>query len=645
MENSRDFTSIVNNIKMLCVDMIDSAQSGHPGMPMGCAPILFTLFTQVMRHSSNDSNWIARDRFVLSNGHGCSLLYVMLHLCKYNISADDLRQFRKLNSKTPGHPERGVTDGCEVTTGPLGQGIANAVGMAISQKHYEAKFGELLKSKVYTMCGDGCLMEGISYEAMSLAGHLKLDNLVILYDDNEITIDGNTNLTFTENIEQRCNSAGWAYVTTSCTDPYNIKKLLSLNVGKPLLIAFKTVIGTGSLLEGSSKVHGAPLKPDDIAQLREKWNIHEKFEVLTETAQYFEESNLLRQNDLVEWNQNFNIFKETSPEVFTSLEYYLNNKFDNITFPEYVPGTKNMAPREMSQSCLSAITDTCPNVLWGSADLTPSNLANTSTAVDFTKDNYAGRYIRYGIREHAMCAIANGIHAFGGCLPIVATFLNFIEYGFPAVRLSALSKHRVIYVMTHDSIGLGEDGPTHQPIEALALCRCTPNLLTFRPADGNEVNGAYECALKHNGPSVIALSRQKVLNLENSSSDKVKHGAYIVNVAENSDVVLVSTGTELELCLEIAKHSEYSVRVVSMPCAELFDIQSDQYKKQLLPKNIPVISVEAGSTGTWHKYATHCVSIDTFGASGKGNELYEHFGFTKESINELIVSAIEEYSN
>ena len=638
----------VNTLRLLSVNMVENAKSGHPGMPLGCSPMIYVLFKNFLNFNSKDSVWINRDRFILSNGHGCSLLYSILHLLGYKISIDDLKNFRKLGSITPGHPEKNITDGIEVTTGPLGQGFANGVGMALALKHLKSRFNtndiELFDNKVYVMCGDGCLMEGIVNEASSFAGHQKLDNLIVLYDDNMITIDGSTNLGFTENTKLKFEALGWKVyeVKDGNNDLDLINKSLqeAQNSDKPVLIKIRTSIGYGSDKEGSEKSHGAPLGQDNLNKLRFKFDfpIDKDFYIPEDVKEHFD---FIRKSKLEKYNgwiDKFNNYKISYPEKFNELKILINNTIPDLNdlLPKFNNSDKSLATRQISGMCLKNIYKSLPQLIGGSADLSPSN--NTVIDDGIQSNDYSKRYIHYGVREHAMCGIANGIST---CylVPYVATFLVFINYCLGAIRLSAQSKHQVIYILTHDSIGLGEDGPTHQPVESLTILRSLPNCFVFRPADGNEVSGCYKIALERKtGPSCLCLSRQSLPQLEGSSINSIKKGGYILYESKTDkdlELILIATGSEVSLSLEAIKKLEnenMKIRLVSMPCVELFDLNNKIYKDEILPKNVLKISIEAGATLMWHKYADKCIGIDTFGESGRGSEVMDYFGFSVDKI-------------
>ncbi|KAI9255917.1 transketolase [Helicostylum pulchrum] len=658
----------VNTVRCLAADVVKGANSGHPGAPMGCAPMAHVLFNKFMTYNPKNPKFINRDRFVLSNGHGCALQYIMLHLSGYEVSMEDLKQFRQLDSKTPGHPEANDTPGIEVTTGPLGQGISNAVGLAAAEAHYAATFNrpgyELFDNYTYCILGDGCLQEGVSAESISLAGHWKLGKLIALYDDNAITIDGSTDVSFTEDVVKRFDSYDWHVVVVGDgdNDLASIEKAIEEAksvTDKPTLIKVKTTIGYGSLNEGGEKVHGSPLSDDDIKQVKEKFgfNPEQKYFVPQEVYDLYAARAEQGAETEAAWNALFAQYKTEFPEEFAEIERRFSGKLPEgweAALPRFTPADPAVATRKLSEGVLTSLSDVLPELLGGSADLTGSNLTRWKKAVDFQHPStglgdYSGRYFRYGVREHGMFAIMNGLTAYGGNIPFGGTFLNFLTYGWGAARLSALSHLRVIYVMTHDSIGLGEDGPTHQPVETLVLTRATPNMLTFRPADGNEVSGTYLVAIENvHRPSVIALSRQNLPQLEGSSIEAVRRGGYVLQDVEGAKLILVATGSEVSLAVETAKElaaQGIPTRVVSMPCTEIYDEQSQEYKDTVLSAGIPIVSIEAlGITG-WDRYSHAHVGMRTFGASAPIKELYNKFGITVEATIAKAKKVIAYYEN
>ncbi|KAI0312738.1 transketolase [Amylostereum chailletii] len=648
-------TASIATIRTLAADVVGKANSGHPGAPMGMAPVAHVLFTRFFNANPKSSKWFNRDRFVLSNGHACALQYILLHLMGYKLSLDDLKAFRQLDSLTPGHPEAGHTDGIELTTGPLGQGVSNAVGLAIAQAHLGAVYNrdgfELVNNYTYVFLGDGCLMEGVSSEASSLAGHLQLGNLIAIYDDNHISIDGDTNVAFTENVEQRYLSYGWQVLHVDDGDSdleaiYNAIAEAQKEKTKPTLIRLKTTIGYGSKQQGTHGVHGAPLKADDIAALKTKvgFNPEATFHVPNEVYAAYTEVQKRGSALEASWTSLLDSYAKSYPNEHAELTRRISGKLPanwEKTLPVYKSTDAAQASRKLSEIVLTAITPVLPDLLGGSADLTGSNLTKVKGTVDFQPPStglgtYKGTYIRYGVREHGMGAIANGLAAYGGIVPFVATFLNFVSYAAGAVRLSALSKHQVIWVATHDSIGLGEDGPTHQPVETAIHFRATPNLAFWRPADGNETSAAYLVALKSTStPSILSLSRQNLPNLEGSTIEKASLGGYVVAEEEKEDLTIVSTGSEVSIALEAAgklNAQGIKTRVVSLPCWLVFDQQSEEYRLSVLRSGAPILSLEALSTAGWAKYSHEQYGLPAWGASGPYKQVYEKFGITGDNI-------------
>lgn len=633
---------------------------------MGLAPTTHVLFNNFLRFNPKNPKWFNRDRFVLSNGHACMLQYALLHLYGYDFSIDDLKHFRQLNSKTPGHPEAELP-GIEVTTGPLGQGVSDAVGIAIGQKHFASRFNRpdytLFDGYTYAIVGDGCLMEGVASESCSLAGHLQLNNLIVFYDDNHITIDGDINVAFTENVLERFQAYGWNTLEVKHGDTdflglYDAITEAKKSENKPTLIKVTTTIGYGSKLQGTHSVHGAPLKADDIAAVKEKWGFDpsKSFDVSPEVYDYYKKTVAKNQKLEAKWDELLKSYYSTFPEEGAELQRRIKGDLPadwEKLLPLYKPGEKEIASRKLSELVLDKIFDSVPELIGGSADLTGSNLTRAVESVDFQPPltglgTYAGRYIRYGVREHGMGAIMNGLAAHGGIIPYGGTFLNFVSYGVGALRLSALSKHQVIWVGTHDSIGLGEDGPTHQPIETLAHLRAIPNLQVWRPADGNETSAAYYKALtSRHTPSVLALTRQNLPQLEGSTVEKASKGGYILQKASDKpDITIVATGSEVALSVEAAKVLEkkgIKVNIVSLPDWHTFDQQPQEYRLSVFPDGAPVLSVEVMSTTGWGKYAHESFGIDRFGASGPYNKVYEYFGFTPEGIAEKAEKVVKFY--
>ncbi|KAF4322365.1 hypothetical protein G195_003296 [Phytophthora kernoviae 00238/432] len=647
----------INTIRMLSADQPSAGKSGHPGAPMGCAPMAHVLFGKTMKFNPKNPKWSNRDRFVLSNGHACALQYSMLHLTGYDLPLDELKTFRQWGSKAPGHPENFATPGVEVSTGPLGQGISNAVGLAIAEKHLAAEFNKdglnIVDHYTYVICGDGCLQEGVSSESSSLAGHLGLGKLIVLYDDNKITIDGSTDISFTEDVQKRYEAYGWdvQIVEDGNFDHAAIQKAVDAAkavTDKPSLIKIHTTIGLGSKLENTHSVHGAPLKPDDLAATKEKFGLKgtESFYIPEQVKKFYDKtvSGAELEN---QWNDLFAKYTADHPKEAAEYTRRMEGKLPadwSKNMPKYTPADAGKATRQYSEIALNAVATALPEIVGGSADLTPSNLTHLSMSGDFQKDTPIGRYIRFGVREHGMASISNGLFAHGGVRPFCATFYNFIGYAMGAVRVSALSRFGVIYIATHDSIFLGEDGPTHQPIEMNAALRAMPNMYVYRPADGNETVGSYIAAIENqHKTSVLALTRQGLPNLAHSTAEAVAKGAYIVaNLANGAeveelegepDLVLIASGSEVSLSIEAAKLlTSYKVRVVSVPCRDLFDEQSLEYKKEVIGEGIPTMSVEAAATFGWSDYSHTQFGLDRFGASATIAQLKEHFGFNPNTV-------------
>ncbi|MBC7971416.1 MAG: transketolase [Verrucomicrobia bacterium] len=649
----------INSIRFLAVDAVEKAKSGHPGLPMGAAPMAFVVWDQFLRFNPKNPKWFNRDRFVLSAGHGCMLQYALLHLTGYDsVSIDDIKQFRQWESKTPGHPENFETPGVEVTTGPLGQGIANAVGLAIAEAHLAAKFNQsdltLVDHYTYVILGDGCNMEGVSGEACSLAGHLGLGKLIALYDDNHISIDGSTDIAFTEDVSKRFEAYGWhvLHVKDGNTDLEGIAKAIAeakTVTDKPTMIKVTTTIGYGSPnKQGTADAHGSVLGPDEIKLTRDNlgWE-YEPFVVPDDALAHLRQAVDRGASLEAEWNETWAQYKTKYAEQAAAFDRLLSGKlpdgWDSV-LPTYKPEDKQLATRKHSEITLNALAKVLPEIIGGSADLTHSNLTELKGFGNFQKGHYEDRNVHFGVREHGMGAICNGMALHGsGLIPYGATFLIFTDYMRGAIRLSALSQAGVIWVMTHDSVALGEDGPTHQPVETIASLRAIPNLTVLRPADGTETSGAYKVAVlnaNENRPTLIAFSRQAVPNLAGSSIDGVAKGAYAVIDSDGTpDVILIGTGSEVGLCVKAAEQltSEgKKVRVVSMPSWELFEAQDAAYKESVLPKAVTKrLVVEAGISMGWQKYAGDqgdILSVDRFGASAPGGICMEKFGFTLDHV-------------
>jgi transketolase len=646
----------INSIRFLAIDAVEKAKSGHPGLPMGAAPMAFVLWDRFMRYNPKNPGWYNRDRFVLSAGHGCMLQYALLYLTGYDsVTLDDIKQFRQWESKTPGHPENFMTPGVEVTTGPLGQGIANAVGLAMAEAHMAATFNKpdatLVDHYTYVILGDGCNMEGVSGEACSLAGHLGLGKLIALYDDNHISIDGSTDIAFTEDVGKRFEAYGWhvIHVEDGNKDLDGIAKAIEeakAVTDKPTLIKVTTTIGFGSPNKANTAdVHGAALGKDEVALTRDNlgWQYSE-FEVPEDALKHFRKAVDRGASYEADWEKVWADYKSKYAEEAATFERMISGKLPQgweQALPTYKPEDKAIATRKTSEATLNALAKVLPELIGGSADLAHSNNTIMKGFGDFQKGQYQNRNLRFGVREHGMGAICNGIALHGsGLIPYGATFLVFTDYMRPAIRLSALSQAGVIWVMTHDSIGLGEDGPTHQPVETIPSLRAIPNLTVYRPADGNETSGAYKVAIENankNRPTLLAFSRQNLPQLEGSSIEKAAKGGYVLSDSDGTpDVILIGTGSEVSLCVEAAQKLQAEgkkVRVVSLPSWEVFEEQDEAYRESVLPKAVTKrLAVEAGSSFGWCRYASASVSVDRFGASSPGPVAMEKFGYTVENV-------------
>ena len=637
-------TDLANAIRFLSIDAVQKANSGHPGMPMGMADVCTVLFRHFLKFDPSRPDWINRDRFVLSAGHGSMLLYALLHLTGYkSVSLNDIKNFRQLDSICAGHPEYEKGTGIETTTGPLGQGIANAVGFAISEEILKSKKGkDIYNHKTYVVAGDGCLMEGISHEALSLAGHLKLKNLVMFFDNNSISIDGPTSLAVSDNYKKRLEAYGWDYIDINGHNEKQIFKAIKKcqNAKKPTVIACKTTIGFGSPNKsGKSSAHGSPLGDEEIQLVRKKlkWK-HPPFEIPKEILQEWRSVGENGKKEVKKWEKKAGskLKKITDKNSQKLTKLFADAK--NVAIKE----SKPIATRKSSEDILNLLTVHMPELIGGSADLAGSNNTKTKSQKIIKPGNFAGSYIHYGVREHAMCGIMNGIALHGELIPYGGTFLIFSDYCKPSIRLSALMKQRVVYVMTHDSIGLGEDGPTHQPVEQIAGLRAIPNLNVFRPADTIETIECWDLALKQTStPSVLSLTRQnlKLLRTNNDQINKCSYGAYeIYRSNPEINLTIIATGSEVEIAVEasqqLAKENIHS-KVVSMPCQELFEQQESSYKKKLLEETTAKISIEAASTMGWKKYTGNQgveLGIDTFGKSAPYKKIYEHFKLTSNNI-------------
>ncbi len=646
----------ISSLRMLSVDMIEKAKSGHPGLPLGSAPMLYTLYKDFLNFNPEKPKWINRDRFVLSAGHGSAILYSLLNLFGFDVSIDDIKNFRQWGSKTPGHPEYGDTDGVDATTGPLGQGITMAVGMALAEAHMRSHFTVDGWSPVdhytYALVGDGCLMEGISHEAASFAGSHKLGRLIVLYDSNNISIEGNTDITFHDDTLKRFEAYGWH--TQRVEDGNDIEKIKEAieNAKKnerPSIIEVKTVIGFGAgSVEGSEKSHGAPIGEDNRKALVEKikWNETEEFtvpeDVKENAAKIVEEKKKVYD----EYKKKLQEYESKNPDKYREYIDWIHFKHE-ADLSKLLDSKEKDATRSASGAALQEVAKAIPNMIGGSADLGPSNNSQIKDSGFISSSDYNERNIHFGVREFAMAAISNGIALHGGLKPFCATFFVFSDYMKPAMRLAALMNLPVTYILTHDSIGVGEDGPTHEPIEHLAMLRSLPNFSVIRPADFNETVHAWEVAQKATKPTALILSRQKLETLK-IESENLKYGAYIAKTEKDKlDLVVVATGSEVGVTMEASKILEdkgYGVRVVSMPSWDLFDEQDKEYRESVLPCGVKTASVEALSTFGWDKYTKGGLKIglDRFGASAPGSELFEHFGFTPEKIADKLESFIKE---
>ncbi|MFA9557064.1 transketolase [Evansella sp. AB-rgal1] len=647
----------INSIRTLSIDMVEKANSGHPGMPMGAAPMAYELWANRMKHNPANPNFFDRDRFVLSAGHGSALLYSLLHLTGYDLPLEELKNFRQWGSQTPGHPEFGHTVGVEATTGPLGQGISTAVGMAMAEAHLAATYNrdnlDIVNHFTYTICGDGDLMEGIASEAASMAGHMGLGKLVVLYDSNDISLDGDLHMSFTESVEERFKAYKWHYIKVEDgTDIDAIGKAIEEAksvTDHPTLIEVRTVIGFGSPNKsGKSASHGSPLGSDEVALTKEAygWD-HEPFTIPAEVKTHFGGVKEKGQQAEDVWTTKFVEYKAVFPELAQQFEQAINNKLPegwDKDLPVYEVGSAKMATRQSSGNALNAIAQNVPTIFGGSADLAGSNNTTLKGLPIFNRENYAGRNVWFGVREHAMGAALNGLSLHGGVRPYGGTFFVFSDYLRPSIRMAAMMKQPVVYVLTHDSIAVGEDGPTHEPVEQLPSLRVIPGLTVIRPADGNETSEAYRFAFEQTeAPVAMVLTRQGLPVLEGSAElarEGVRKGAYVLSDSEGeAEVILLATGSEVSLAVaakeELTKQG-VAVRVVSMPSWELFEQQSDEYKEFVLPSSVKTrVGIEMAYPLGWEKYVGDCgkvIGISTFGASGTGDKVVAEYGFTVENV-------------
>lgn len=654
-----------NAVRGLAMDGVQKANSGHPGMPLGMADAAAVLWFRHLKFNPENPHWPDRDRFVLSAGHGSMLLYSLLHLSGYDLPLSELQSFRQWESRTPGHPEYGLTAGVETTTGPLGQGISNAVGMALAERWLANRYNrpgfELVNHFTYVIASDGDLMEGVSHESCSLAGHLRLGKLVVLYDDNQISIDGPTQLAFSENVAARFEAYGWQVQKVNGHDMAEVDAALQsarAETARPTLIACRTVIGYGSPNRaGTAKAHGEPLGVEEVRLAKQQlgWPVEPLFYIPKEMAAFTEQCRQNGKTWQAGWEKHLHTYQEAFPELSAEFSRVIRNELPpgwDANLADVAPDAAQ-ATRAASGAVLNLLSARIPQLLGGSGDLTPSNNTFPKNEKHITAEDFSGRYIHFGVREHGMAAIMSGMALHGGIIPYGGTFLVFSDYMRPSIRLAALMKLPVIYVFTHDSIGLGEDGPTHQPVEQLTALRAIPNLAVIRPADAPETAPAWQIALRRReGPTALILTRQKLPALDRSKegyapASEAQKGAYVLADAKNPRVILIASGSEVHLALEAKKllaAQRVAARVVSMPCGEIFDAQPDQYKEAVLPRGIKArVAVEAGVTLGWHKYLGEngeIVGLDHFGASAPYEEIYKGFGLTPEKIAEAALRSL-----
>ncbi|HTX03762.1 MAG TPA: transketolase [Candidatus Acidoferrales bacterium] len=653
MPNSAAEEKRINTIRMLSIDAVQKANSGHPGLPLGVAALAHTIWSRHLRYDPKNPNWFNRDRFVLSAGHGSALLYSLLYLAGYDLSLDDLKAFRQWHSKTPGHPEAGHTPGVEVTTGPLGQGVGNSVGLAVAEAHLAAVFNRderICDHYTYCIAGDGDMMEGVASEAASLAGHLALGKLIVFYDDNYVSLAGPTSVSFDEDVNKRFEAYGWHTMHVDSEHANDVDALDKViteakrHTDKPTLVSVRTTIGFGSPRAGTFSAHGEPLGPDNVKKTKEYfgWPTEPDFIVPDEVLSFWRDRAAENAKVVKAWDDLYASYKKRNPDLAAQLDRMLSGKLPTLNWPTFNAENGSVATRDAGGTVMNAIAKDLPELVGGSADLDPSTKTYMKDLGDFEPGSYAGRNIHFGVREHGMGSIANGIQAHGGLLPYTATFFNFLDYMKPAVRLAAINRSRVIFIFTHDSVFLGEDGPTHEPIEQLATLRATPGMVTLRPADSLETLEAWKCAVRpETGPYTIVLTRQKVPFL-GARDAAVSKGAYILKDASGTpDLILMATGSEVSLAMDAAKLLEAkgtAVRVVSMPSWELFDAQDDAYRESVLPKSVRArMSIEAGATLGWHKYVGDhglAYGIDRYGASAPAAVIAKEYGFTPERVAE-----------
>ncbi len=645
----------INTMRLLAAEAVQKANSGHPGLPMGAAPMAYTLWAKNLKHNPSDPGWDDRDRFILSAGHGSMLIYSLLHLFGYGLTIDDLKNFRQLDSLTPGHPEYGHTKGVEVTTGPLGQGLANGVGMAMAEAYLAKKFNRpgfsIVDHYTYVLSGDGCMMEGVSSEAASLAGTLGLGRLIVLYDSNNITIEGSTDIAFRENVSKRFEAYGWHTLKVEDgTDIAGIDAAIRAAkevTDRPTLIEVKTLIGYGSPRQGLASAHGEPLGADNIKAAKETlgWSYDEEFHVPDEVKAHLEQ---IRENGAKAegaWDEMLKAYEREYPELASEWKAWKEKDYSEALLDDknfWSFDSKANATRNSSGEALNKLADLVPNLIGGSADLAPSNKSNMKNRGNFSREDHSGSNLHFGVREHAMAAIANGMAAHGRLSPYVSTFFVFCDYMKPSMRLSALMNLPVTYVLTHDSIGVGEDGPTHQPVEQLASLRSIPNFVVFRPCDAKETAAGWYAAMsRKSSPTALVLTRQNLPQLEMTGTDALKGAYTILDSGKKPEIILMASGSEVQLVYEAGKQlmeKGVSVRVVSMPSWELFEEQDASYKESVLPSDVTRrLAAEAASSFGWHKYTGlngDIISIDRFGESGPAGALFKKYGFTVENVLE-----------
>lgn len=643
---------IIDQIRCLGIDMINEAGCGHPGIVLGAAPIIYTLYAHHLKFDPKNPNYFNRDRFVMSAGHGSALLYSTLYMAGFDLTLEDLKEFRKIDSKTPGHPEYGITPGVDMTTGPLGQGIASAVGMAIAEAYLRTRYNNLINYHTYVLCGDGDLMEGVSYEALSLAGTLKLNKLIVLYDSNDICLDGKTSKTFNENIGMRFVSMGWNVITINDGENYEqISKAIdeAKNSDKPTLIEVKTIIGKYSSTQGTAAAHGTPLSKEDITSIKEKLGVRDIPFTVSQTT--IDDFKYLVDERCQTLSEEFNNKIESLSEEEKKEINYLTGKDKTILLKNLVynpPENNEEAPRVTSGKVLNSIVNQNPFVIGGSADLFAANKTYIIDGGDFQSDNYAGKNIFFGVREHAMGAIMNGM-ALCGLRPYGSTFLSFSDYLRPAMRLACMMNLPVTYIFTHDSISVGEDGPTHQPVEQLLNLRSMPNLDVFRPADINEVIGAYKTIYeKTSSPSAICLSRNQLPILETAKSSDVEKGGYVIfDSQKKPDGIIISSGEEVSKSIEVAKRLRVKgieIRVVSMPNLNRFLKQDEEYIDEVLPVEVRKIVIETSPSYSWNSLIfnkKYLITLQEYGASGKKDDIFKKYGFDIESLEEKIENLLK----